>query len=168
MPKLHILSGTLGGKSFELTEERITIGRALDNMIRLADGTVSHHHAAFIVDGDDYKMRDLNSTNGTRINGLRILETRLHDGDQVRIGGVEMRYESAAKKSSEPLPPMTAGVDLTQIGAGGPPPPSFAGPGARRRKGFTDSVGLKWILLGLGVLAAVVIACLIYKFKQMR
>ena len=85
MPKLHILSGVLEGKIVDLIEERITVGRALDNMIRLEDGTVSHHHAMFLIDGTDFKVRDLNSTNGTRVNGLRIVETKLHNGDQVRF-----------------------------------------------------------------------------------
>ena len=168
MPKLHILSGTLGGKSFELAEARISVGRALDNMIRLADGTVSHHHIVFVLDDDNYKIRDLNSTNGTRINGLRIVETLLHDGDQVRIGSVEMRYESANRKASEPLPPMTAGVDMSQLGAGSQPPPSFAGAGGRRHKAFGDSGVLKWILLGLGITAFVMLAYFFYKFKQVR
>ncbi len=39
MPKLHILSGVLEGKVYDLMEERITVGRALDNAIRLEDGT---------------------------------------------------------------------------------------------------------------------------------
>src|SRR6266446_2920613 len=51
MPKLHILSGVLEGKAIDLIEERITMGRALDNMIRLEDGTISHHHAMLLQDG---------------------------------------------------------------------------------------------------------------------
>src|ERR1041385_4018910 len=122
MPKLHILSGILEGKDFDLGEERVTVGGALDNMMRLDDGTVPNHHAMFVLDGNDYKLRDLNSTNGTRVNGLRIVETKLHNGDQVRMGSVEMRFESDIKKSSQPLPPMQTGVDLSQVGGGGAPP----------------------------------------------
>ena len=76
MPKLQILSGVLEGKVIDLIEERITVGRAVDNTIRLEDGTVSHHHAVLVLDGSDYKLRDLNSTNGTRVNGLRIVESQ--------------------------------------------------------------------------------------------
>jgi len=168
MRRLHILSGISEGKSFELAEDHITIGRALDNMLRFADGTVSHHHAVFVLDGEGYKLRDLNSTNGTRINGLRTTEMMLHDGDQIRMGSVEMRYEAAAKKASQPLPPMTAGVDLSQVGAGGPPPPSFVGAGARHRKILAGSGALKWVLIGLGVIALVVLACFVYKFMQVK
>jgi hypothetical protein len=168
MPRLHILSGISEGKSFELAEDHITLGRGLDNMLRFADGTVSHHHAVFVLDGDNYKLRDLNSTNGTRINGLRTTEMLLHDGDQIRMGSVEMRYESAAKKASQPLPPMTAGVDLSQVGAGGPPPASFASAGAHHRRMLAGSGALKWILVGLGVVALVVLAYFVYKFMQVR
>ena len=168
MPRLHILSGILEGKSFELAEDRITIGRSLDNMLSLADGTISHHHAVFTLEGENYKLRDLNSTNGTRINGLRTSEMLLHDGDQVRMGSVEMRYEAAAKKASQPLPPMTTGVDLSQVGAGGPPPPSFAGAGAHHRKMLAASGALKWVLVGLGVIALAVLAYFVFKFTQCK
>jgi predicted component of type VI protein secretion system len=168
MPRLHILSGIMEGKVIELAEDRITIGRALDNMIRLADGTISHHHAVFGLDGENYKLRDLNSTNGTRVNGLRSAEVLLRDGDQVRMGSVEMRYESAAKKASQPLPPMTTGVDMSQVGAGGPPPASFAGAGAQHRKMLAGSGMLKWAVVGLGIIAVGVLAFFVWKFMQVR
>src|SRR5277367_419117 len=113
MPKLHILSGQLEGKVFDLMEERVTIGRGLDNLIRMEDGTMSHHHAMFVLEKDGYKLRDLNSTNGTR--GA---ETKLNNGDAVRMGSVEMRFESDIKKASQPLPPTQTGVDITQVGKG--------------------------------------------------
>ncbi len=100
MPKLHIMSGQLEGKVFDLLEERVTIGRGLDNLIRMEDGTMSHHHAMFVLENDGYKLRDLNSTNGTRVNGMRIAETKLNNGDAVRMGSVEMRFESDIKKAS--------------------------------------------------------------------
>ena len=161
MPKLHILSGVLEGKAFDLIEDRITIGRALDNMIRLEDGTVSHHHAMLVQDGADYKLRDLNSTNGSRVNGMRIVETKLHNGDAVRLGSVEMRFESDVKKSSQPLPPTQIGIDISQVGAGSTPPPSFgsASPFSKKRKSQRNP--LVWVILGLGLVALIVIAMLV-------
>jgi hypothetical protein len=164
MPKLHILSGVLEGKAFDLVEERVTCGRALDNMIRLEDGTVSHHHAMFVLDGSDYKLRDLNSTNGTRVNGLRIVETKVNNGDQVRMGSVEMRFESDLKKASQPLPPTQTGVDLSQFGAGGSPPPKFgsASPFGRKRGG--ERSPWIWAMLGLAVVAVLVLGWFFVKF----
>ncbi len=168
MPKLHILSGVLEGKVIDLIEERTTVGRALDNMVRIEDGTVSHHHALVILDGTDFKLRDLNSTNGTRVNGLRIVETSLHNGDQVRFGSVEMRYESDVKKASQPLPPSQAGVDVNQLGASGSPPPPFnsASPfGRKKKRGATPWV---WAVVALGIGAAFAVAWFIIKFISLR
>ena len=165
MPKLHILSGLLEGKVVDLIEERVTMGRALDNMLRLEDGTVSHHHAMLIVDAAEYKVRDLNSTNGTRVNGIRIVETALHNGDSLRVGSVEMRYESDVKKSSQPLPPSKTGVDLTQVGRGGSaPPPTFGSASPFGRKPVRDRSYLLWGVILLGLLAVGVLAWFIHKF----
>ena len=165
MPKLHILSGVLEGKVFDLGDERVTLGRALDNMIRIEDGTVSHHHAMLVVDGRDFKLRDLNSTNGSRVNGLRIVETVLTNGDQIRLGSVEMRYESDIRKASQPLPPSQTGVDLSDVSKGAAPPPTFgsASPFGRKKKGGERS-GLVWGVIALGVIAIVVLAYFVYKF----
>ena len=167
MPRLHILSGVLEGKIYDLAEERITVGRALDNLIRLDDGTVSHHHALLVMDGMDYKLRDLNSTNGTRANGLRIVEQALHNGDQVRLGSVEMRYESEAKKTSQPMPPIQTGVNLTEVGRGStPPPPTFstASPFGRKKKRGRN-VWL-WALIGLGFIAVVTLGYLVIRWVE--
>ncbi len=163
MPKLHILSGVLEGKSFDFVEERISVGRALDNTIRLEDGTVSHHHANFILEAGEYKLRDLNSTNGTRVNGLRIVESKLHNGDAVRFGSVEMRYESDVRKSSQPLPPSQSGVQSGQLGKGSAPPPAFGSASPFRKRSGTDGGPLKWIVLGLGAVALIALVLVLYK-----
>lgn len=169
MAKLHILSGVLEGKTFDLIEERVTIGRALDNMIRLEDGTVSHHHAMFLQETpESFTLRDLNSTNGTRVNGLRIMETKVHNGDQVRLGSVEMRFESDVKKASQPLPPSKTGVDLTQVGVGEGPPPTFGSASPFGRKRRSESGPWVWMVLGLGVVAVLVLGWFVIKFFQMH
>jgi hypothetical protein len=168
MPKLQIQSGVLEGKVYDLIEERITMGRALDNMIRLEDGTVSHHHAMLLMEGTEYKLRDLNSTNGTRVNGMRIVETKLHHGDQVRLGSVEMRFESDIKKSSQPLPPTQTGVDIAQVGTGSAPPPTFgsASPFGRRKANKPNP--LLWGVLGLGLVAVIVVGWFFVKFVSLK
>jgi hypothetical protein len=168
MPKLHILSGVLEGKVYDLIEERITLGRALDNMIRLEDGTVSHHHAMLLQEGTEYKLRDLNSTNGTRVNGMRVVEAKIHNGDQVRLGSVEMRFESDLKKTSQPLPPSSTGVDIAQVGAGAAPPPSFGSASPFGRKKTTKANPLVLGVLGLGVLALLVVGWFVIKFMSLK
>ncbi len=168
MSKLHILSGVLEGKIYDLVEDRVTIGRAMDNMIRLEDGTVSHHHAMLLVDGTDYKVRDLNSTNGSRVNGMRIIETRLNHGDQLRLGSVEMRYEGDTKKASQPLPPSQSGVDLTNLGQHSGQPPTFSSvsPFGRKKK---NGPGIwLWIVLGLGIAAVVAVVVVWYLLTKLK
>ncbi len=164
MPKLHILSGVLEGKTFELLEERITVGRGVDNIIRLEDGTVSHHHAMLVQDGLDYNLRDLNSTNGTRVNGMRVVETKVHHGDAVRLGSVEMRYESDPKKSSQPLPAAKTGVDLTEVGLGGGKPPTFSSVSPFGRRSGPKRNILLYVVIAVGLAALVVVGRLAIKF----
>ena len=168
MPKLHILSGILEGKVIDIVEDRVTLGRALDNMIRLEDGTVSHHHAMVLTENGEFKLRDLNSTNGTRVNGMRIVESKLHNGDQVRVGSVEMRFESDAKKTSQPLPPVQTGVDLSQVGSGSTPPPTFGPASPFSRKKTAQRNPLVWVVLGLGVLALAVLALVAIKLSGVK
>src|SRR5215211_4397349 len=82
------LLGSKKGQSNEFETERITIGRAPDNMLSLGDEArrVSSHHAEVILRGDTYLLRDLGSTNGTMINGRRIIVSELRPGDLIEFG----------------------------------------------------------------------------------
>ena len=168
MPKLHILSGILEGKVIDLVDERVTLGRALDNLIRLEDGTVSHHHAMILTEGGEIKLRDLNSTNGTRVNSTRIVEAKLVNGDQIRLGSVEMRFESDVKKISQPLPPVKTGIDLSQVGTGGAPSTAFGATAQFSRKNSNPRNPLVWVILGLGVLALAAIALVAIKVFNLK
>lgn len=98
MPKLVI-----SGVAHELTEELITIGRAPDNFIVLDDSSVSGRHAEMRLVGETYHLKDLESTNGTRVNGIPITETALRFDDRVRFGAIDARYEPDTR-GSQPLP----------------------------------------------------------------
>ena len=97
MPKLVI-----SGITHELVEDLITIGRGPDNMIVIADPSVSSHHAQLELAGEIYRLKDLDSTNGTRVNGIPAIETLRFD-DRIRFGGIEARYEPDTP-GSQPLP----------------------------------------------------------------
>ncbi len=155
MAKLHILSGVLLGKTFEVLEDKASLGRSLDNQIVLEDGTVSHHHAVIEGHNNEFLLRDLNSTNGTRVNGMRITEAKINNGDLIRFGSVETRFESDARKSSQPLPPRHLGVNPAEIAKGGVPPPDFVPLSMRRHKVETERDKFDYAIMGLGVLAAV-------------
>jgi pSer/pThr/pTyr-binding forkhead associated (FHA) protein len=99
MPKLII-----SGVTHELVDEAITIGRGPDNTIMLNDPSISTHHAQLLLEGDTYRLKDLDSTNGTRVNGKPVTETVLRFDDRIRFGAAEARYESSEVPGSKPLP----------------------------------------------------------------
>ncbi len=90
--------------SHELTEERITIGRAPDNMIQIDDPSVSGRHAQLLLIDERYQLKDVGSTNGTRVNSETVADVFLRVGDRLRFGKVEARYESDAIGAAQPLP----------------------------------------------------------------
>ena len=75
-----------------LRGEQIIIGRLSDAQIRLSDANVSRRHAAFMKLEDGWAIEDLESTNGTRLNGRPVTRARLHDGDVVEIGLTRLVY----------------------------------------------------------------------------
>src|SRR5260370_4580248 len=97
MPKLVI-----SGITHELVEDLITIGRATDNMIGIANPWVTSHQAQLQLAGETYRLKDLDSTNGTCVNGIPATETALRFDDRIRFGGIEARYEPDTR-GSQPL-----------------------------------------------------------------
>ncbi len=103
MPKLSIALQN-SKATHELTDEKITIGRAPDNLIQIDDPSISGRHARLLLVGERYQLRDLDSTNGTRVNGETITEVFLRVGDRVRFGKVEARYEPDATGEVRAMP----------------------------------------------------------------
>ncbi|MGH8681602.1 MAG: FHA domain-containing protein [Burkholderiales bacterium] len=92
MAKLTASRGgaTLG--SWFIENRRITIGRAEGADIRLEDAAVSKAHAAIEVRGVDHMLLDLESANGTFVNGNRVTRHLLHHGDTIEILDFQIRY----------------------------------------------------------------------------
>jgi pSer/pThr/pTyr-binding forkhead associated (FHA) protein len=84
MPKLSIIVGD-SKTTHELAEERITIGRAPDNTIQIDDPSVSGRHAQLLLIGQRYQLKDLDSTNGTRVNGEAVTEFFFRLGHPVAL-----------------------------------------------------------------------------------
>lgn len=83
-----------GRTSFPLNRDYICIGREVHCEIMLNDGSVSREHSAISRLAEGYLLRDLGSSNGTFVNGQRIQEVLLQDGDQVSIGDIEFTFEA--------------------------------------------------------------------------
>jgi predicted component of type VI protein secretion system len=79
-------------QEIELQKERYTIGRLPDNDIRVDNLAVSGHHALIINILKDSFLEDLNSTNGTYVNGKLVKKHALKDGDTISIGKHNLKY----------------------------------------------------------------------------
>ena len=89
---LRILSGARQGEEVPLTDGVSSVGRRPDNPIVIADASVSSRHAELRVADAEVTLKDLGSTNGTRVGGKKIESRSLAHGDQVRLGAVEMVF----------------------------------------------------------------------------
>ena len=172
MPGVLVLSlnqSVLG--EFQLDKERIVIGRKADNDIQVDNLAVSGQHAAIITILNDSFLEDLDSTNGTYVNGKLIKKHALKHGDVVTIGKHELKYlndeassddqdfektmiirpgmashAAAAAKAEETAPPPPAGT-TSQVADGEMPLGKIqvlSGPGAGKE------LELKKALMTLG------------------
>jgi predicted component of type VI protein secretion system len=104
MPKLTIRSESGEKTSHDLVEESVTIGRSPENSICLDDISVSSRHAELTMAGEICRLRDLDSTNGTLVNGEPVTQVQLRAGDRIRFGKVDACYECDAAGEAQPLP----------------------------------------------------------------
>lgn len=131
MHKLHILSDGSVAETIELTAKLMTVGRTEENQICIPDKSMSGRHGILVRAGDEYQVHDFNSTNGTYVNGAKIIASQLKHGDSVRFGHVELRYESKeapAPQSSKPLGTTEKKSELP-LRTGSPISPAKAGMG---------------------------------------
>lgn len=173
MAKLVILSQGMTGRAHDLKVDKTTIGRVDDNTFPIAESSVSSHHCEILLRGNDVVVNDLNSTNGTFINGDKVTgEAVLKPGQILRLGQVELRLEvegatpapapaasaapaTAPKKNADNTVVMQRGVSLTDLEQGSR---GFDTHG----KGFSkkDNKGNKIFLyaaIGVGVLIVILV-----------
>jgi pSer/pThr/pTyr-binding forkhead associated (FHA) protein len=102
MAKLHFsLEGNSFGE-FALNKERMTIGRRPTNDIHIDNLAVSGEHAVIVTIGNDSFLEDLNSTNGTLVNGKPIKKHVLLHGDIIKFGKYELTYENKIQQKAPP------------------------------------------------------------------
>lgn len=92
MAKLVLsLDGDVLGYHF-LEKTRFSIGRKPHNEMQIDDASISKEHAAITIIGNDQILEDLNSTNGTRVNGIKVKRHILQHNDVIDIGRYQLRY----------------------------------------------------------------------------
>jgi len=85
----------------QLEKGTLTIGRAPDNDIRLEDPATSSRHAKLVTIFTSSFIEDLNSTNGTIVNGRKIIRHTLHHGDVISIGNLQLLFKSEDGASAD-------------------------------------------------------------------
>lgn len=95
-------------RRIELKGEPIGIGRHPDNTVQFNDDGLSRRHCVFEPRADGWWVKDLASRNGTKLNGVKIVESHLNSGDVVRVGGVEIRFMSPVPVSGGGKNPKSA------------------------------------------------------------
>ena len=94
-PTLRIIRGEKTGTLFPVQKE-MTIGRASNNGIVLKEPKISRQHAVIRKKGNRYAIEDLQSSNGLYVNGARVIEHFLHDGDEVQIGDFVLKFSNTS------------------------------------------------------------------------
>jgi pSer/pThr/pTyr-binding forkhead associated (FHA) protein len=158
MAKLVVLSEGFSGLSYELKGERTTVGRVDDNAFTIAEPSISSHHAEILLQGNDVLVKDLNSTNGTFINGEKIAEAVVKPGQILRLGQVEMRLEGgvtpppSGKKPLDRTMVLPQGVKLNELEQGGTKPVAFEKDSGFHKKSNKANQIFIWGAVALGII----------------
>jgi len=124
MPSVFILSGDDVGLSFDF-DERIEIGRSKEADLRLRSSSISRQHACIEPQDELWILRDLGSSNGCWMDGERVDEVFLADGDVFKLGDLELRFRAKLSGSGGPEPEVdtivaanvTAAIDEDELSA---------------------------------------------------
>lgn len=84
-----------------LEDDRLLVGRDGSAGLRLPDSSVSRQHAEFVRHGNGFRVRDLDSTNGTHVNGELVRDASLDSGDTIRLGSFLFKFLSAGSIESQ-------------------------------------------------------------------
>ncbi len=124
MPFLFVESGKDKGKEYVLQEGETGVGRGIDNDVILTDVSVSRKHLRVLRDGPNLVLRDLGSGNGTTVNGQRVHQVALNEGDRIELGEtvlvVRQPTEVAATRA-----PASGSTNQTSIPNPGVGPPGM-------------------------------------------
>ena len=114
-PKLRAVEGPTAGQEYFVNGLRVTVGRGENSSVMIADIAMSRTHFELIKNSDDsFVIRDMESANGTLLNGAQIREASLFHGDRIEVGKtiLEFEHENAPPRPNRHLIP-AAGVTMT-------------------------------------------------------
>jgi pSer/pThr/pTyr-binding forkhead associated (FHA) protein len=127
--RLVVRQGLIPGQIFELNRNEISIGRDISNDFVINDAEVSRRHAQLTIEGDRYKIEDLNSTNGTYIDGQRLIGPHLMAIGEIIMFGDNVGVVFDGEPATPDLAvPSTVDLGSTPVSAIPAPAESLAQP----------------------------------------
>ena len=93
--RLEILDGQDVTRRFDLSRVKTVIGRGQGAQLRINDTKMSKKHASILYTGGEFRIHDEGSTNGTFLNGSRVVEYAIRDGDKLLVGDSLLRFRVA-------------------------------------------------------------------------
>jgi hypothetical protein len=138
MPKMIVSIDGVVIKEVQLTKDRTSLGRRPYNDIVIDNLAVSGEHAVLQMSGNEVYLEDLNSTNGTYVNGKAVKKLLLQNSDTVEIGKYKIKYVNEA------APPSFEKTMIIKAGSAGLVPPAPAGaPAAQAEAGTGLTAAIK-------------------------
>lgn len=120
-----------GKRSLDLEDGKLTVGRSRHCDLSIQDLTISRKHVFLTVGGGRILLQDLGSSNGTYVNGRRVLgETALRDGDSLRLGHASLEVEIRAVPGNPDPAPLPGARDVSALAPPLAEPPGFPTPSA--------------------------------------
>ena len=104
LARLVICNGEFEGMTYELRDAETLIGRNPTTDITLLDEGISREHALVLFDDDSraFMVEDLQSTNGTKVNGKRVRSATLEHADEIQIGRTRFKFELEETAANDP------------------------------------------------------------------
>jgi hypothetical protein len=130
MASLVVTEGPGSGKTYPV-ERAVILGREKGADIQVGDVAASREHAKVFSQDGDWFVIDLNSRNGTKVNGARISRSRLGHGDVISIGMTSIRFDAPEAVRAEASPAAPAGAAAARSAAA---PAATRGPSALERE----------------------------------
>lgn len=144
MPKMIVSIDGVVIKEVQLTKDRTTLGRRPYNDVVIDNLAVSGEHAVLQMSGSDVFLEDLNSTNGTYVNGKAIKKQQLQGGDTIEIGKYKIKFVHEGGESYEKTMVINAGAVVAPDSGAAPLAPAaikvISGSAAGREVALTKVV----------------------------
>lgn len=144
MPKMIVSIDEVVIKEVQLTKDRTTVGRRPYNDVVIDNLAVSGEHAVLLMSGAEVVLEDLNSTNGTYLNGKAVKKQPLQNGDTIEIGKYKIKFVGDGAADN---------FDKTMVVKARPTTAAPVRPAAPPSSGFGDSVGASMLQASVKVLS---------------